>query len=182
VRKLRGTKPVASTPVPRNAGSQAKSQRRIFRVVSHWSDVSAIVAAGGKPDEDDIAFLLRLGEPVPPDVQAYLADLVDAPRKAKGRPAKHPGQLEYDQLRKAGDLFAAIRKIRAEGRLSEAMACKEYAKTNRLSRESVERQYRAAKKKLRAAFERVDGDPKCFLTYEDYIAWEKASLKKCSEK
>jgi hypothetical protein len=147
---------------------------------------------------------------VPPDVQAYLADLVDAPRKAKGRPAKHPGQLEYDQLREAGDLFAAIQKIRSTGaaegrgpfgaipntspavpaapatpadqvplpRLSEAMACKEYAEINKLSAKSVVRRYQAAKKKLRATFERVDGDTKYFLTHEDHIAWEKANLKK----
>jgi hypothetical protein len=158
------------------------ASRRIYRPVSHWTHVSAIVAAGGWPDEDDIVFLLCLGEPVPPDVQAHLADRLARRPKGKGRPAKHPGQLEYDQLRKARDLFDAIHKIRAERRLSEAKACAAYAEINKLSAKSVMRRYQAARRKLRAAFERVDGDPKCFLTYEDYIAWEKANLKKQREK
>jgi hypothetical protein len=173
--------------VPRNAG-QAKSQRRIYRAVSHWTHVSAIVAAGGKPDPDDIEFLLRLGEPVPPDVQAYLADLHGAPRKAKGRPTKHPGQLEYDQFRNARALFDAIHKIRTEGRegrrpLSEAKACAAYAATKKtVKAESVERQYWAAKKKLLSLIERDDtGTHKYFLTREDYLSWETTNLKKVAK-
>jgi hypothetical protein len=149
-----------------------------------------IVAAGGKPDLDDIAFLLRLGEPVPPDVQAYLADLLDAPRKAKGRPTKHPGQLESDQFRNAQVLFDAIHKIRTEGRegrrpLSEARACAAYAATKKLKAvkaESVKRQYSAAKKKLLSLIERDNtGTPKYFLTHEDYLSWEKTNLKKVAK-
>lgn len=156
--------------------------RRIYRVISCWADISAILAAGNKPNSDDIAFLLCLGEPVPPDVQAYVADRYVAPPKGKeGRPSKHPD----DQLREAGDLFAAIHKIRIAGRrpLSVTRACAIYAEANKLKAESVERQYRAAKKKLFSRIERVGpidatGTPAYFLTAEDHIAWEKANLKK----
>jgi len=124
---------------------------------------------------------------VPADVQAYLADLLDAPPKGKGRPAKHPGQLESDQFRNARALFDAIHKIRTEGRegrrpLSGAKACAAYAETNKLNAESVERQYRVAKKKLLSLIERDDmGTPKYFLTAEDYISWEKTNLKKVAK-
>ena len=121
---------------------------------------------------------------MPPDVQAYLADRLAAPPKRKGRPAKHPGQLEFDRLRNARALFDAIHKIRTEGRegrppLSEAKACAAYAATNKLNAESVERQYWVAKKKLLSLIERDDaGTPKYFLTHEDYVSWEKTNLKK----
>jgi hypothetical protein len=158
--------------------------RRIYRAVSHWTDISAIVAAGGKPDLDDIIFLLRLGEAVPPDVQAYLG----APRKAKGRPKKHPGQIESDQFLNAGALFNAIHKIRTEGRegrrpLSEAKACAAYAAARKAVKKSVERQYSDAKKKLRSIIERDNtGEPKRFLTYKDYLSWEKTSLEVAKNK
>ena len=187
MRKHRDTKPVASVPAV-----GPKSQRRIYRVVSHWTNVSAIVAAGGKPDLDDIAFLLRLGEPVPPDVQSYLADLLDAPRKARGRPTKHPGQLEYDRIQSARVLFDAIHKIRTEGRegrgpLSEAKACAAYAaKLKTVKAESVERQYWDAKKRLLKLLPRIEPDSSgttryYFLTHEDHLAWEKTSLKKVAK-
>jgi hypothetical protein len=165
---------------------QAKSQRRIYRAVSHWAHVSAIVAAGGKPDDDEIIFLLCLGEPVPPDVQAHLADRWAALLRAKGRgrPPKHPGQIEYDQLRKARDLFGAINKIRIGRRVSEAKACAEYAKAiNKPNNaESVERQYRAAKKRMLLLIKRYDtGTTKWFLTAEDRDDWVRANLEKVAK-
>ena len=154
---------------------------RIYRAVSHWTHVSAIIAGGGKPDPDDINFLLSCGEPVPPDVQAYLAR---APR-GKGRPSKLPGQPESDQWVKARALFDAIQEIRtaptAEGHraLAEVRACAAYAKTEGLNAESVERRYRAAKRKLLRSIPRDDaGAPAYFLTAEDHISWEKTNLKK----
>lgn len=121
---------------------------------------------------------------MPPDVQAYFADrYVARPQRKKGRPSKHPGQLESDQLREAGDLFAAVHKIRTEGRLSEAKACAKYAKIDGLkSAKSVVRRYQAAKKKLRALFEAANTDEhRWFLSYEDYIDWETANLKKVAK-
>ena len=185
MRKHRGTKPAASTPVPRsNAGPQAKSQQRIVRVVSHWTLVSAIVATGGKPDLDDIAFLLRLGEPVPPDVQNYLADLLDPPPKGKGRPAKHPGQIKSDQWQSARALYDAITKIRTDQGRPVAKACAEYAEIKKgPDAKSVEREYRAAKKLLLADIQHLNTPTtQWFLSLADVNSSLRKGLKKRKNK
>ena len=189
MRKHRGNEPVAGTPVPRSAGPhQAKSERRIYRVVSHWTHVLAIIAAGGKPDPDDIAFLLRLGEPVPPDVQNYLADRLDPPPRERGRPKKHPGQAKSDQWRSARALFDAIDKIRTAGRppndpLSVAKACEAYADGKGPDAKSVEREYRAAEKLLSADIEHLNTPThQWFLSHAVYISSLRKGLKKRKNK
>lgn len=127
---------------------------------------------------------------MPPGVQAYLADLLDAPPKGKGRPAKHPGQLESSRFLKARALFVAIQEIRtaptAEGPrrpLSEAKACAVYTEINKLhSVGSVVRRYRAAKKKMHPPIPRDGtGRPKWFRTHKDMVDWEKTNLKKVAK-
>src|SRR5437762_7455007 len=125
MKKPPGTKVATKTTSSRKAPPWApeKSRRRILRAISQWADVSRIVAAGGKPDLDDIAFLLRLGEPVPPDVQNYLADLLDGSlSRSKGRPKKHPGQLYSERLQAAKALFEAVNGIREKVDISVAKA------------------------------------------------------------
>jgi hypothetical protein len=125
--------------------------RRIYRAVSRWSDVSAIVAGGGKPDDGDIAYLLRLGEPVPPDVQNYIAhQKYDPPPKEKGRPKKHPGQIRSDQWQSARRLYDAINSIRTDRRISLAQSFKEYAAIKKgPGAKSVEHEYARQRSCLR---------------------------------
>jgi hypothetical protein len=188
MKKPRGAKQEPSRPLRRGAGHEAKSQRRILRVVSHWTHVSAIVAAGGKPDLDDIAYLLRLGELVPSDVQNYLADLLDAPPKGKGRPTKHPGQIKSDQWRSARALFDAIDKIRTAGRpdntpLSVAKACEAYADGKGPDAKSVEREYRAAEKLLLADVEHLNTPThQWFLSHAVFVSSLRKGLKKRKNK
>ena len=148
--------------------------------MSRWADVSAIVAAGGTPDWDDIEYLLRLGESVPPDVQVYFADhggLV-ARAKGKGRPKKHPGQISSDGWQRARRLYDAINSIRIDRRISLAQAFKEHAAI-RKSPESVEHEYRAAKKLLVADLEQLNTpEQRWFLSPEDRDSWIRKSVKK----
>jgi hypothetical protein len=158
-----------------------KSQRRILRVVSDWAHVSHIVAAGGKPDLDDIAYLLRLGEPVPPDVQYHLADRLDPPAAGKGRPKKQPSQIEYDRSTAALRLYTAISDIQRDTKLPVAKACAAYAAAigKGGSAASIERQYWEAKKRLADDKKRLAAalPPNTFLSYDDYLVWELRNLK-----
>jgi hypothetical protein len=171
-------KKAAATPHP------WKSQRRILRHVSQWAHVSMILENGGKPHPDDLAFLLRLGEPVPPDVQAYLADLLDPPRKGRGAPKKHPGQIKSDQWRSARSLYDAINKIRTDRSITLEESFKTYAAINKgPTAESIGREYWAAKKLLVADLERRNTPTtRYFLTKEDYENWERKNLKRLRNK
>ena len=149
----------------------------------NWRAVSAVVSGGGKPDIDDVVYLLRLGLAVilPPDVQNYLADQLKAPRKAKGRPKKRPDKLVRDREGSDRTLFFAINKISRSRRISVPKACAEYAKGKTVVLKSVERQYRAAKKRLYAIIEPYQNNkslPKAFLSFEDMLAWSKKHPKK----
>jgi hypothetical protein len=173
-------KPRAAKPAP-NAGHRArlaerppwKSERRILRLIASWEHVSRLIAGGYEPDRHDLAFLLRLGEPVPPGVQNYLADLLDRPPVSKGRPKKQPGQIEADRFKAAVELFATINTIRNDANISVAKACASYAAFRKTgTAQSVERQYWDAKKRLVAAL-----PPNTFLTDKDYLAWEDKNPK-----
>jgi hypothetical protein len=165
--KPRATK-VATNASPPREDSARKSQRRILRPVADWEHVSCIIAAGGEANLVDVAFLLRLGEPVPPDIQNYLADWLDPPPKERGRPKKYPGQIKSDQWKSARSLYDAINKIRTDRRISLARAFTAHA-ANRRSAKSVEREYRAAKKLLVADLEQLNTPTQQhFLSQEDY--------------
>jgi hypothetical protein len=177
MKKPRGAKVAKNTPSPGDAMSW-KSSRRILRIFPTWDSIAPAIAAGAKPDVDDLAFLLRLGEPVPAEVQKYLADLLDPPHVGRGRPKKQPGQLEADRLEAAAQLFAAIDVIRRDADISIAKACAAYAAFKRTgSALSIERQYWDAKKKLAARL-----SPNWFLSHEDYLAWERKQLKTAKNK
>ncbi len=143
---------------------QAKSQRRIYRALSHWTDVSAIVVAGGKPDLDDIIFLLRLGEAVPPDVQAC--------------------QIESDQWRSARTLYDAIDGIRTARCIPLARSFKVYVALKKgPDAKSVEREYRAAKKLLLADIEHLNTPThRWFLSRADVDDWLRKDFKKRKNK
>jgi hypothetical protein len=53
-----------------------------------WLVISARIGSGEHPLKDHLAAALRRGEAVPPQVQAYLADLLEGRLDRRGRPRK----------------------------------------------------------------------------------------------
>ncbi|MGC2320458.1 MAG: hypothetical protein WA615_28825 [Bradyrhizobium sp.] len=114
---------------------------------SDWRVIVALIAAGGTPDVRRIAALLRKGEPVPPEVQTYLADLLTRKRQAK-RPKQPQFQIESERQRKAFAFIKEIKAIQSANKCKLAAAYAIFSKTHRAAPASVKRRYLAATKTI----------------------------------
>jgi uncharacterized protein YhaN len=113
-----------------------------------WLGIVHQLDVGAEPKADDIAALLRNGEPPPPGetvILKYIADLIDG--RPRGRPRKHPVQVEQHKRAQARKDIADIK----------ARGLANFAKEKHHGvPESAAERYRKAKKTLRIA--RVEWD------------------------
>jgi hypothetical protein len=107
-----------------------------------WLWIGFLINSGAEPEADHIVALLRGGEPPPADrlTLKYIADLIDRAR-GRGRPRKHPVQVEQHKRNQAR---RDIADIKARGLVS-------FAKTKHIPLESASDRHRKAKKTLSIA-------------------------------
>jgi hypothetical protein len=125
------------------------------RFYRRWRNVVALIEAGVRPEPGYLAWLLRHGErdskghmvPVPRAAQEYLADLIDARHRKRGRPKSPSTQIELEHLRAA---IVFLQDIDALTKIDQAAAFAAYEKANNLQPESAKRRYRAALATLRS--------------------------------
>jgi hypothetical protein len=123
-----------------------------------WLWMKHLIQTGTEPEADEIVALLRKGEPVPDDAAtlSYLADLIDRSR-GRGRPKKHPVQVEQRRRLKAQKDIEEVETLRTHhNSLSLAIAAFARAR-NGISKQSAMRQYRKAIKTTKDARAEWDG-------------------------
>jgi hypothetical protein len=143
------------------SGPEHDSQKVIFRsrdefttfddwAFSFWDTILAFHRMGGKVEKRHVVSLLRRGEPVPAEAQAFLAEYLEpGVKKQRGAPAKPNFLKEIDRAKKARAFVEEIDRCRKQGTTLQG-ALSEYAQTHEVSNlDSVTRTYWAAKKLTR---------------------------------